>query len=67
MGRAALKPAGKGLYVARVEKPPQGWTAFFVELVFDSGEKIPYKFSTQVSIVPDELPHRIEEDRKRPK
>ena len=65
--QSALKPAGKGLYVARVEKPPQGWTAFFVELVFDSGEKIPYKFSTQVSIVPDELPHRIEEDRKRPK
>ena len=28
-----------------------------------SGEKIPYKFSTQVSIVPDVLPHRIEEYR----
>jgi hypothetical protein len=47
-----------------VEKPTQGWTAFFVELVFDSGERIPYKFSTQVSIVPDVLPHRMEEYRK---
>ena len=52
------------MYVAKVGKPPQGWTAFFVELVYDSGEKIPYKFSTQVSIVPDVLPHHIDEYRK---
>jgi PhoPQ-activated pathogenicity-related protein len=62
--RSTLESQGIGLYVAKVDKPPQGWTAFFVELVFDSGERTPYKFSTQVSIVPDTLPHRIEEYRK---
>ena len=36
-------------------------TAFFVKLVFDRGGPTPFKFTTQVSIVPDVLPHRIEE------
>ena len=57
----ALHAESDGLYIAKVAKPPQGWTAFFVELVYDSGEKVPYKFSTQVSIVPDVLPHHIDE------
>src|SRR5207249_3510431 len=42
-----LQSAGQGVYVGRVGKPESGWTAFLVELVFDSGdEKAPYKFST---------------------
>jgi PhoPQ-activated pathogenicity-related protein len=61
--KSTLRPDDTGHYIAKVDKPAQGWTAFFVELVFDSGEKIPYKFSTQVSIVPDILAHRIEEYR----
>jgi PhoPQ-activated pathogenicity-related protein len=60
-----LKGDGKGVYVARVKKPESGWTAFFVELVFDSGdEKAPYKFTTQVQVVPDVLPHSFDEFRK---
>jgi len=48
-----------------VRKPESGWTAFFVELVFDSGDdKAPYKFTTQVQVVPDVLPHNFEEFRK---
>ncbi len=61
---SALESEGEGVYVARVEKPPTGWTAFFVELTFDSGEKVPYKFTTQVHIVPDVLPHSFDEFRK---
>jgi PhoPQ-activated pathogenicity-related protein len=53
-----------GVYVAKVNKPAAGWTAFFAELVYESGEKLPYKFTTAVSIVPDTLPHSIEEFRK---
>jgi PhoPQ-activated pathogenicity-related protein len=49
------------VYLAKVAMPASGWTAFFVELVFDSGTDVPYKFTTQVSVVPDTLPHRIEE------
>src|SRR5215468_3839931 len=60
-----LNPDGKGVYVGRVAKPESGWTAFFVELVFDSGdEKAPYKFTTQVQVVPDVLPHSFDEFRK---
>jgi PhoPQ-activated pathogenicity-related protein len=62
-----LEADGDGVYTARVPKPASGWTAFFVELVFDSGAKVPFKFTTPVSIVPDVLPHRIEESRTAPK
>jgi len=52
------------LVFAQPVSPPTG-TAFFVELVFDSGdEKAPYKFTTRVQVVPDALPHSFEEFRK---
>jgi PhoPQ-activated pathogenicity-related protein len=62
--KSHLEPGEGGIYVAKVAKPESGWTAFFVELVFDSGGKVPFKFTTQVSIVPDVLPHKIEEASK---
>lgn len=62
--KSTLKSEGDGVYVAKVDKPAAGWTAFFAELVFDSGEKVPYKFTTQVHVVPDVLPHSFEEWRK---
>ncbi len=65
--KSRLDPGDGGVYVAKVAKPETGWTAFFVELVFDSGGKVPFKFTTQVSIVPDVLPHKIEEATKPPK
>jgi PhoPQ-activated pathogenicity-related protein len=65
--KTALSSQGDGVYLAKVEKPASGWTAFFVELVFPSGEPIPFKFTTQVQIVPDVLPHSYEEFRRAPK
>jgi PhoPQ-activated pathogenicity-related protein len=62
--KSTLAAAEAGVYVARVPRPAAGWTAFFVELVFDSGMKVPFKFTTQVGIVPDILPHRLEELKK---
>lgn len=62
--KSTLESSENGVYVARVPKPEEGWTAFFVELTFPSGLKVPYKFTTQVSIVPDVLPHSIDEFRK---
>jgi PhoPQ-activated pathogenicity-related protein len=47
-----------GVYVGRVSKPAAGFTAFFVELVYDSGYKFPFKFTTEVSVVPDVLPYQ---------
>ncbi len=62
--QSRLDPVEGGVYVAQVPKPATGWTAFFVELVYDSGGTVPFKFTTQVSIVPDVLPHTIEEAKK---
>ena len=36
-----LVASGDGEYVARIDRPEQGWTAFFVELTFDSGIRSP--------------------------
>jgi hypothetical protein len=53
------------VYVGRVAKPEAGWTAFFVELVFDSGDdKAPYKFTAAVQVAPDTRPHSFEDFRK---
>jgi PhoPQ-activated pathogenicity-related protein len=48
-----------GVYVARVPEPPQGWTAFVVELTYP-GTPAPYKFTTEVHVVPDKLPFKFE-------
>ncbi len=56
-----LQAEANGTYVGRVAKPASGYTAFFVELVYDSGGKYPFKFTTEVSVVPDVLPHKWEE------
>jgi PhoPQ-activated pathogenicity-related protein len=62
--KSRVEPMKEGTYVASVAKPETGWTAFFVELVFDNGTKTPFKFTTQVGIVPDVLPHKLEESKK---
>ena len=55
-----LTDQGGGVYVGRVPQPPKGWTAFFVELTFPSGNSSPpFKFTTQVNVVPDVLPHKF--------
>ena len=51
-----LKESQPGIYLGRVPKPPKGFTAFFIEFTFPSGGKYPFKFSTEVSVVPDVLP-----------
>ena len=48
-----------GSFIGRVSKPAEGFTAFFVELVYDSGGKYPFKFTTEVSVVPDLLPFSL--------
>jgi PhoPQ-activated pathogenicity-related protein len=53
---SALSEQGGGAYIAKVPEPKEGWTAFFAELTFDSGGPIPYKFTTEVSVVPKTLP-----------
>ena len=53
---SALKDRGNGHYVAQVDKPDKGWTAYFVELTYDVGVRLPLKFTTSVEVAPDSLP-----------
>ncbi len=53
---STLEPGSDGTYLARVPKPAEGWTAFFVELTFPSGGMYPFKFTSGVRVVPDTLP-----------
>jgi PhoPQ-activated pathogenicity-related protein len=58
-----LLPRKDGTYVGRVAKPAAGWTAYFVELVYPSGTKYPFKFTTEVSVIPDTLPFKWKDAR----
>ncbi len=51
-----LTPAGPNTWIARVRAPPEGWTAYFVELVFPSGGRYPLKLTTSVRVTPDRMP-----------
>lgn len=53
----ALSDQGKGVYVGRVSKPAKGWSAFFVELTYPATTSTPFKFTTQVHVLPDVLPY----------
>ncbi len=62
IGRAykstTLEAQADGTYLGAVSAPEKGFTAFFVELVYDSGFAQPFKFTTEVSVVPDVLPFK---------
>ena len=58
-----LTPGKDGTYVGRVAKPAAGWTAYFVEVVYASGTKYPFKFTTEVSVIPDTLPYKWKDAR----
>jgi PhoPQ-activated pathogenicity-related protein len=53
-----LKDEGAGVYVGKVGKPAKGWTAYFVELTFKNGEAPPFKFTTQVRVIPEVKLHK---------
>ena len=51
-----IRTAGTTYYDVKVPDPAKGWTAYFVECLFDSDTPIPFRFSTEVRVVPDVLP-----------
>jgi len=57
---ADLKDQGDGVYLGNVKTPAKGWRAFFVELTFPSTGPVPFKFTTQVRVVPDTLPYKFQ-------
>lgn len=53
---APAKDEGNGVYSAKVGRPPAGYTAFFIELAYESSVGVPQKYSTQVRVTPDVRP-----------
>jgi PhoPQ-activated pathogenicity-related protein len=51
-----LSANDQGVIVAKAEKPAKGWTAYFVELTYANGEGAPFKFTTDVRVIPDTYP-----------
>ena len=52
-----LKPSGPNTWVAKVQPPATGWTAFFIEMTFPGSGKYPLKLTTGVRVLPDKLPY----------
>jgi PhoPQ-activated pathogenicity-related protein len=58
---STLTGQADGTYRGYVESPPQGWTAFVVELTFaDPNRPAPFKFTTDVRVTPDRLPYTFQ-------
>jgi PhoPQ-activated pathogenicity-related protein len=51
-----LKAQADGSYIGRAASPTEGWTAYFLEMSYDTGGKYPLKLSTGVRVTPDKLP-----------
>lgn len=54
-----LNDQGDGVYVGKVSPPAKGWTAFVVELTFPTGSAEPFKFTTQVRVLPEVTNHKF--------
>jgi PhoPQ-activated pathogenicity-related protein len=63
---STLSDQGGGTYLAKVDKPAKGFTAYFVELTFPGGGKYPLKFTTAVRVTPDVLPFPSYKPRRPP-
>lgn len=59
---STLDPESPGTYLAQLPVPEEGWTAFLVELYFDSGLGSPYIFTTEVMVLPRPLPGDVTGD-----
>ena len=49
-----------GDYLANIRTPKEGWSAYFVELKYETPFGIPFTFSTPVRVTPDTLPFKYE-------
>ena len=56
-----LTPSKNGTYQSNIAKPAAGFTAFFIELTYPGPGRYPHKFTTEISVVPDILPHKWSE------
>jgi len=54
-----LAPTGPGTYSVPVPTPSDGWTAYFVDLIYPGVADVPQTYSTSIFISPDTLPYEV--------
>ena len=54
-----LQPIAPGTYKVPVPMPEQGWTAYFIDLVYSGAANVPQTYSTSIFISPDSLPFEV--------
>ncbi|MGB5458238.1 MAG: PhoPQ-activated protein PqaA family protein [Gammaproteobacteria bacterium] len=54
-----LIPTGPGTYSVPVPTPSDGWTAYFVDLIYPGVAGVPQTYSTSIFISPDTLPYEV--------
>jgi len=64
-----LADAGGGVYIGQVNEPNEGWSAFFVELVYESSfqgsDEFDFHFTTEMRVLPEILPFEADLNRNR--
>jgi PhoPQ-activated pathogenicity-related protein len=66
---SVLIDTGGGFYLGTVSEPSNGWTAFFVELIYQSpfqgADEYDYYFTTEMVVLPEMLPFEADFSRDR--
>lgn len=52
----AVETGDDGRWTSSVDAPERGWTAFYLEFTFPGSGEAPFKFSTEIEVVPEDLP-----------
>jgi PhoPQ-activated pathogenicity-related protein len=52
-----VEAGADGAWVGAVEEPADGWRAFYLEFSFPGPGEASFKFSTEVQVVPEDLPY----------
>ncbi len=59
-----LEPNAKGEYIAKVDDPEKGWTAYMVELTYPSPAGVNFKVTSGVTVTPKDLPFTYPPEKK---
>ncbi len=52
----AVEPGADGRWTGAIDTPERGWTAFYLEFAFPGPGEAPFQFSTEIKVVPEDLP-----------
>jgi len=54
----SVKANSKGKYITSIQRPEDGWKAYFLEAVYDNADSLPFVVTSEVRVSPDTLPFK---------